>query len=150
MKECRILYQNVVIFIITLGQKLWYSVRAYVPPNDLPTINWIRQALEYGSKGMRKLLVVNLNICLANPRDQREEQLATVLAGYGLTKQAQHVLPRRKYRVEGNWTWRIWREGRPILGWGDSILGTRDDFSMVGLQEPRTPTDHWMVLGVLC
>ena len=45
---------------------------------------------------------------------------------------------------------RIWREGGPISGRGDYILGTRLNFSMVGLQEPRTPTDHWMVLEVLC
>ena len=64
---------------------------------------------------MRKLLVGNLNACLANPRDQREEQLATVLAGYGLTDQAQHFLPRRKYQAEGNWTWRMWRGGRGYL-----------------------------------
>ena len=44
----------------------------------------------------------------------------------------------------------MWREGRPISGRGDYILGTRDEFSMVGLQEPITPTDHRMVLGLLC
>ena len=88
---------NVVSFIITLGRKCWYGVGAYVPPNNLPTINWIRQELECRTKGMRKLLVGDLNACLENPRDQREEQLATALAGYGLTDQAQHFLPRRKY-----------------------------------------------------
>ena len=35
------------------------------------------------------------------------------------------------------------------MGRGDYILGKRDDLSMVGLREPRTPTDHRMVLGVL-
>ena len=43
----------------------------------------------------------------------------------------------------------MWREGRPILGWGDLILGTLDNFSMVGIRGPRTPTDHWMGMGVL-
>ena len=41
------------------------------------------------------------------------------------------------------------REGIPILGRSDNILGTRDDFSMVGLWEHITPTDHQMVLGVI-
>ena len=36
---------NMVIFIITLGRKRWYGVRAYMPPNDLPPINWIMQPL---------------------------------------------------------------------------------------------------------
>ena len=43
-----------------------------------------------------------------------------------------------------------WKEGRTISGRGDYILGTRGDFSMVGLREPRTPTEHQMVLGVIC
>ena len=98
---------NVVSFIITSGRKRWYGVGAYVPPNNLPMINWIRQALEYGPKGTRKLIVGDLNVCLENPRDQQEEQQATVLAGYGLTGQAQLFLPRWKYLAEGNWTWII-------------------------------------------
>ena len=76
---------NVVSFIITSGWKRWYGVGDYVPPTNLPTTNWIRQVLECGQKGMRKLLVGDLNTCLKNSRDQREENLATVLAGYGLT-----------------------------------------------------------------
>ena len=74
-----------VSFIITSRQKRWYSVGAYMPPNDLPTIKLIRQALECGPKGMGNLLVGNLNACLENPRDQQEELLATVLAGHSLT-----------------------------------------------------------------
>ena len=36
---------NLVSFIIMSGRKRWYSVEAYVPPNDLPTVNWITQPL---------------------------------------------------------------------------------------------------------
>ena len=138
-----------VSFIITLGRKRWYGARAYMLPNDPPTINWISQELEFRPKGVGKLLVRDLNACLENPRDQREEQLSTVLAGHGLTDQAQHFLLRRKYRAEGGWMWRMWREGRPILVRAYYILWAKDDFSMVGLRESRTPTDHRMVLGVL-
>ena len=62
---------NVPSFIITPGQKLWYGVGAYVPPNDLPTVNWTMQALEFGPKGMGKLLVGNLNACLSNMKANR-------------------------------------------------------------------------------
>ena len=41
----RIFGPNEVSFIITLRQKRWYVVRAYVPPNNLSMINWLRQAL---------------------------------------------------------------------------------------------------------
>ena len=80
-----------------LGRKRWYSVMAYMPPNYLPRINWIRQVLERGQKGMGNMLVGHLNVCLENPRDQQEEQLENVLAGHGLSDQAQHFSPRRKY-----------------------------------------------------
>ena len=69
---------NVASFIITSGRKRWYGVGSYVPPNKLPTINWIRQLLEYRPKGMRKLLVSDLNVYLENMRDQQEEQLSAV------------------------------------------------------------------------
>ena len=78
---------NVVIFIITSGRKRWYDVGAYVPPNNLPMINCIRRALKCGPKWMGKLLVGDLNVCLENPRDQREEQIETVLAGHILMDQ---------------------------------------------------------------
>ena len=39
---------NVVSFIATSGQKRWYVVGAYVPPNDLPMIQWITQELACG------------------------------------------------------------------------------------------------------
>ena len=96
------------------------------------------------------MLVDNHNACLENPRDQKEEQLVTVLSRHGLTDQARHFLPRQKYRAEGDWACRMWREGRPISGRVEYILGTtQQDFSMVGLREPIMPTDHWMVLRLL-
>ena len=61
---------NMVSFISTSGRKRWYSVGAYVPPNDLPTINWTRKSLYCGPKGVNNMPVVNLNACLENPRDQ--------------------------------------------------------------------------------
>ena len=115
---------NVVSFIITSVRKRWYGVGAYVPPNDLPTINWIRQVLECGPKGVRRLIFSDLKVCLANPRDQQEEQISTVLAGYGLTDQTRPFLPRRMYQAEGNWTWRMWREGGPISGRGVHLRDT--------------------------
>ena len=96
---------NVMSFIISLGRERWYRVGAYVSTNALPTVNQITQALECGLKGMGKLLVRDLNTCLENPRDQWEEQLATVLVVHGLTDQARHFVPRQKYWSEGNWTW---------------------------------------------
>ena len=107
---------NVVSFIVTLGQKCWYVVRAYMPPNDLPGVHHITNDLTYDPEGVGKMLVGNLNACLAHSRDKREEHLAIVITIHGLTYQAYNFTPRQRYRAEGKWTWRMWREGRPILG----------------------------------
>ena len=114
----RIFGPNVVSFTVMSGRKRWYVVRAYVPPDNLPAVQQITHALACGPEGVRKLLVGNLNNCLAHPRDQREEHLAIVIVGHGLTDQARHFTPTRRYGSEGSWAWRMWIEGRPILGQG--------------------------------
>ena len=77
---------------VTSGQKIWYFVGANMPPNDLPAVHWITNELAFGPESVGKLLVGDLNACLKNPRDQREDHLATVLAGYGLTDQERHFI----------------------------------------------------------
>ena len=60
------------------------------------------------------------------------------------------IYSKTEYRLGGNWTWRMWREGKLISGKGDYILGTRYNyFYNVGIREPRIPIDHWVVLGEL-
>ena len=121
-----------------------------MPPNNLPTVHWITHALVCGAERVGKVLIIDFNAYLENKRDQREEKLAPVLAGHGLTDQARHFVPRQRYRTEGNCTWRMWIEGILISGPGDYILGTtQQDFSMLDIREPIMPTNHWMVLGLL-
>ena len=100
---------NVVSFVITSVRKCWYIVGSYVPPNDLPMVHWITQALSCRPEEVGELLFGDLNACLENTRGEMEEQIATVLAGHGMTDQVRHFLPRRKYWVEGKWTWIMWR-----------------------------------------
>ena len=139
-----------VSFTVTLGQKRWDIVRKYVPPNVQPEVHRVAQALTCGSEGVGNVLVGNLNACLSQPRDQREEELVIVIVMHGLSEQAHNFTPRRRYLSEGNWTWRMWIEGKPISGRGEYILGTRrKDLYNVGIREPQVPTDHRMVLGEL-
>ena len=55
--------------------------------NDLPMVHWIMQALACGTEGVGNLLIGDLNTCLENTKDQKEEQLATLLPGHVLTYQ---------------------------------------------------------------
>ena len=48
-----------------------------MPPKDQPVLHWVVQSLAHVTAGVEKLLVGNLNTCLAQPRGEREEDLAT-------------------------------------------------------------------------
>ena len=82
-----------VSFTVTLVWKGWYIVGAYVPPNNLPAVHKITHALACGPEGVRKMLVGDLNTCLAHPSDQRKEYLETIIASHGLIYQARHFTP---------------------------------------------------------
>ena len=78
---------------------------------------------------METLPIDTLNDRLAQPRDWQEKDLETTIAEYWLVDQTLHFIPRRRYRGERSWSWRMWSDGRPIMGRGDYILGKeRRDF----------------------
>ena len=62
-----------VSFTITAGKKRWYVARAYMPPNDQPTVHQVYQDLERGLTGVETLLVGSINAQLVQPQDQHEE-----------------------------------------------------------------------------
>ena len=98
---------NKISFIVTSGQKCWYVVRAYVPPNNIHAVHQITHALEYGPERVGKLLVGDRNACLEHLRDQWEEHLYTVIVSHGMTDQSHNFMPRRRYRAEVNWSRRM-------------------------------------------
>ena len=96
LKERGDLGLNVVSFTFTLEQRQWYVVGAYVPPNNQPEIHWVAQALARELAGVGKLLVGNLNACLAQPRNQQEEDLEIIILGHGMSEQQRNFNPRRR------------------------------------------------------
>ena len=52
----------------------------YVPPHDMPAVHRIEQSLEVEPKGMEIILLGYLIVRLREPRDNREDELATALA----------------------------------------------------------------------
>ena len=89
---------NVVNFLLTLGARRWYVMRAYVLPNNGPSVNHVDQALQAAPKGLEIILMGDLNAQMENPRDKCEEDLATALADRGLVNMIDNFLPRRRYR----------------------------------------------------
>ena len=62
-----------VSFTVTSGQKFWYIIGAYVPPNDLTAVHQISHALTCWMEGVGRILVGDFNVFLAHLRDQWEE-----------------------------------------------------------------------------
>ena len=75
---------NVVSFTITAWQKQWYVVGAYILPKDQPVVHRLEQALAHVPEEVETLLVEDLNACLEQTRDQREENLENDIANHGL------------------------------------------------------------------
>ena len=97
--------RNVASFLLTSGLRRWYIVGAYVPPNETPAIRCIKQVLEEAPKGMEVILLGDPIVRLREPRDAREEELATALADSGMGNVTAYFMPRQRYRGMGDWTW---------------------------------------------
>ena len=93
-----------------------------MPPNYKPAMHRVEQALKDAPKGIETIILGDLNVRLRDPCDGREEDLEMVLADCGLVNMTDHSLPRRRYMGDGRWMWRIWQEGRHMMGRGDYVL----------------------------
>ena len=110
----------------------------------------MEQDISRGLVGVEMLLVGDLNARLEQPRNQQEEDMATTIEKYRIVDQSLHFIQRQRYIGKGGWSWRMCRDGIPITGRGDYILGTEcRDFYNVCIKEPRVSTDHWMILAKL-
>ena len=98
---------NVVGFTIEVGWKRWFIVRAYVPPNDQPTVHQVEQSLVQEPEGVESLMFININTLLNQPYDWCKEYLVTAIAIHGLYDQTLHFAPWRSYRGEGVWLYRM-------------------------------------------
>ena len=103
-----------------------------------------------GGGGVEIILLGKLNASTREPRDAREEKIATVLLDRGLIDVTSHFMLRRRYRGAGSWMWKLRQEGLQVTGRGNYILSSdRNIFLNTGVREARIFTEYWMVLAVL-
>ena len=141
---------NVASFLITSWSRRWYVVGDYVPTHDASADHRIKQMLEVATKGIEIILLGDLNIRLRKLRDDREDELASALAGRGLGDMTSHFTPRRRYQGTGCRTWKIRWDFRMVTGRGYYILiSNRNEFFKAGEWKERIFTDHRMVQVVL-
>ena len=117
--------------ISDVGNKEMVCSGGYVPPHDVSAVRHIEQALEAAPKVMDAILLVDRNVKMREPQDDREDELATILAGSGLTDVTAHFMPRRRYRGTENWTCQMRWEGRTVSG------GATTSSSQIGMTLPR-------------
>ena len=121
-----------------------------MPPNDLPAVHRVEQAIEYKTKGGDTIFLGDLNACMGDPHNEREEELATALDNHGLGYVTSNFTPRQRYKGQGQCMWNMHREGHHVTGKVDYVIGTgRGYFANAGMREPRLNRYHRMMLVVI-
>ena len=134
---------NVMSCVLVSGTKRHPLVGAYIPPADVSTLEFIELALNRFSTGPAPILLGDLNVNLRAPQGARENQIAALVASYGLFDLLPNFKQRRRYGDGA--TWSQHRDGEVVKGWCDYILGTdRRMFSNVCLRDPQCfSSDHY-------
>ncbi len=85
--------------MVVSGGKRYYTMGCYIPPTDLTMLEHIEAAWIESSKGHIPILLGDLNIKLASPRNKRNELIAEHVGDImGLVDVSHHFRQRR-------WTW---------------------------------------------
>jgi hypothetical protein len=102
---------NVLSFQLVLGATRWYIIGCYIPPTDLTTLTHVDEAWQACPKGCLPILLGDLNVNLAAPRNERDNTITKQVDAMVLIDMSNHFCQRRGRRSRGRWTWRM-RRGR--------------------------------------
>jgi hypothetical protein len=147
IEEWRVRGPNVITFVVVTGVERYYAVGCYIPPTDLTTLTHVEGAWNKCPKGHIPILLGDLNINLASPRNERDEMIAEQVQDVmGLIDMSCQFKQCRRARARGRWTWRMRRGGRWVSSQCDYFLGReigRRRFRSVALRVPcHHDSDH--------
>ena len=114
---------NVLSFQLILGATRWYIVGCYIPPTDLTTLTHVDEAWRACPKGCHPILLGDLNVNLAAPRNERDDTIADQVDAMALTDMSNHFRQRCGRRSRGRWTWRMRRGRWWVSSQCDYVLG---------------------------
>lgn len=137
---------NVISFLLISGQRRFFMIGVYIPPNDTLTLTQIQEARDRYAN-MPVIMMGDLNVDLNDPNpDDRTIEIMGLLSSFGLEDMASHFRQRAGFR-HGD-TWHMVREGELISSKCDYILAPdRRIFQFIRIKEPRYNSDHLMVTG---
>ena len=108
LEEAKARGPNVITFELMTGSDRYYVVGCYIPPSDVTgtTIATIEQAMAEMPKGCIPLIIGDLNVDLANPRDDRDEVVSEAMDALDVSCLTWHFGHRRGILIKGRWKWR--------------------------------------------
>ncbi len=113
---------NVLSFQLVSGATRWYIVGCYIPPNYLTTITHVEQAWQACPRGCLPILLGNLNVNLAPPRDEHNKTIAKQVDAMALVDMSSHFCQCCRRNSGGRWTWRMRRGRRWVSSQCDYVL----------------------------
>jgi hypothetical protein len=133
---------NVLSFQVVSGATRYYIMGCYIPPNNLTTLTHVKQAWMACPKGCLPIILGDLNVNLAAPRDKQDETIAKQVDTMNLVDMSSRFRQCRGRNSHGRWTWRM-RRGR---GWVSSqcdyILGRATNLGRFWRVSVRMPFCH--------
>jgi hypothetical protein len=111
VKEVEMQGPNMLSFLLISGAIRYYIVGCYIPPNDLTTLTHIKQAWMACPKDCLPIVLGDLNVNLAAPRDERDETIAKQVDTMNLVNMSSRFCQHWGNNSNGRWTWQM-REGR--------------------------------------
>jgi hypothetical protein len=98
---------NIVTFQVVTGDRRYYVVGTYIPPNCHLGVDEVRAALEACLTGCIPIVMGDLNTNVGFPRDEREEVIADLLDEYNATDSLRRFMMRspRRFRRHVRFTW---------------------------------------------
>jgi hypothetical protein len=90
VKEVELSGPNMLSFQLVLGATRWYIVGCYIPPINLTTLTHIKQAWLACPKGCLLILLGDLNVNLAAPRNEHNDTIAEQVDAMALIDMTNH------------------------------------------------------------
>ncbi len=143
------------LFQLILGATRWYIMGCYILPNDLTTLTHVKQAWQACPRGCLPILLGNLNVNLAAPRNKRDKMIAQQVDAMALVDMSSHFCQCCGRNSGGRWTWRMrrgrhWVSSQSTMSWGGQpTLGDGFGASASGCLFCHN-SDHCALVAKIC